>query len=89
MAEVNSSFDYNSNYPEQGENVNGQPSLVYSAGFEIDESGEELQVSGRREFDLQPIGHGDPTGESGVISPGLSGMTSALEMLDRMYAAVN
>ena len=89
MAEVNSSFDYNSNYPEQDENVNGQPSLVYAAGFEINESGKELQVRGNREFDLQPVGHGDPTGESGVMIPDLSGMTSALDMLDRMYAAVN
>ncbi len=89
MAEVNSSFDYNSNYPEQDENVNGQPSLVYAAGFEIDAAGEDLQVRGKREFDLQPVGHGDPSGESGVISPGLSGMTTALEMLNRIYAAVN
>lgn len=89
MAEVNSSFDYNSNYPEQDENVNGQPSLVYAAGFEIDESGEELQVRGQREFDLQPVGHGDAAGQSGVISPGLSGMTSALDMLERVYAVVN
>lgn len=84
MAEVNSSFDYNERYPEQKDNVNGQPSLIYTAGFE---AGKQAGATATR-LTLSPIGHGDPYGRNGAVIPELDGLTSAMEMVENIYATV-
>ena len=89
MVEVNSSFDYNSSFPEQKGNVNGQPSLVYAAEFEVGAQGLiSGDVAEQNGLDLKPVGHGDPSGQTGEIMYDLNGMTSALEMLEEIRAAV-
>lgn len=84
MAEVNSSFDYNERYPKQKDNVNGQPSLIYSAVFASGEQGGDTATR----FTLAPIGHGDPYGRNGNVVPELEGFTSAMEMVENIYATV-
>jgi len=84
MLEVNSSFDYNESYPKREGDVNGQPSMLYSGEFRIDETG---RVSHDSIF-LDPVGHGDPSGKSGTVSSGIGSLTSALEQIERIHVSI-
>lgn len=85
LAEVNSSFDYNGAYPETEGDVNGQPSVVYGADFQVEQSGRLLN----RTLELQLRGHGDPQGREGRIIPGTEGLTTALEQVEGILITVN
>jgi len=81
MLEVNSSFDYNDQWPKNASEgsagfsgVNGQPSLIYKASFYADRPGE---------YSLRPIGTGSIDGSSGSIKSGTEGLTSALNIIER------
>ena len=71
--EVNSSYDYNDRYTRVNSGVNGQPSLVYSAWIDMGK--------GEESADLVPVGTGSVDGSNGSITPGLEGLTTALQML--------
>ena len=82
--EVNHSFDYNDAWPKKAKRgeaaysgVNGQPSVVYEARF-VAESGTRV--------DLVPVGTGSVDGSSGVTKAGLDGVTSALSIIESIYA---
>ena len=78
--EVNHSFDYNETWPKKENDVNGQPSLVYHAKF-------TAGMSGR--IELKPMGYGSADGSDGNIVNGLTGMTTALIIIDSAYLIVN
>jgi Predicted periplasmic protein (DUF2271). len=83
--ELNSSYDWNSAYPDKlpkGDprysECNGQPSLVWSGEIEL--GGPEAAA------ELAPIGTGALRGEDGRLSPGLDGLTSALDIAKSVEA---
>jgi len=71
--EVNGSYDYNDRYTRANSGVNGQPSLVYSVQIHVGKGDESA--------DLVPVGTGSVDGSNGSITPGLEGLTTALEIL--------
>jgi len=80
-AEINSSFDYNSEYNKKNSGVNGQPSLIYKADFIYRNKTEALENGIR----LKPIGTGSVEGLDGKIYDKLSTLTNALQILDKIY----
>jgi hypothetical protein len=82
--EVNHSTDFNIAYPENakpedsnysgGEEGSGQPALVYSSLIDLS--------SGQIEYQLELIGHSSPDGTDGNIYQDLSGITSAIKIID-------
>ncbi|AEF81011.1 conserved hypothetical protein [Leadbettera azotonutricia ZAS-9] len=83
--EVNQSFDYNDRWPKKAGNnlpaagVNGQPSLVYSAGFIYGEPFDRVQLS--------LAGHGAVDGSHGDIIVDTEGMTTALSIIKDAFLA--
>ncbi len=73
--EVNVSFDYNQKWPKESSGVNGQPSLVYSAVFPGDFRGV---------VNLRPSGTGGLNGPVEHLIPELSGLTSALQIVEKV-----
>jgi len=78
MVEVNSSFDYNTAFPERKNDVNGQPSVVYAIPLTWDDS----PSAGTAAI----LGTGDPAGSGGVIRPGVGGLDSALQIVENLAA---
>ena len=84
LVEVNHWMDWNEAYPEKaagdgtppggGPTGSGQPSLVWGGAIEI---GPTPEANG-----LALIGHGVPTGADGGIDPDLTGITTALSIVD-------
>jgi len=73
--EVNRSYDYNESYTRANSGVNGQPSLIYECAIVV---GEEPSKGVFR-----PVGTGSIDGSDGEIRPGLEGITTALQLLER------
>ncbi|MCX7697293.1 MAG: hypothetical protein N2Z72_06340 [Bacteroidales bacterium] len=77
--EINQPFDFNeywhnNRFPgNRAYEVSGQPSIVYFAMIDFEQTDEE--------YFLQPIGHGDPTGGSGRLFTNLSTITTALQIV--------
>ncbi|GHT87826.1 hypothetical protein FACS1894137_15550 [Spirochaetia bacterium] len=78
--EINHSFDYNNTWPEKGNDINGQPSLIYHTKFIARSSGG---------IKLNPIGHGSVNGTDGNIVQGLEDMTTALTIIKDAYIIIN
>jgi hypothetical protein len=88
--EVNHSTDFNDAFPRDvppgapgysgGSWGSGQPSLIYGASLDAEEQ------SHTRELEL--LGHGSPAGEDGMIHREISGLTSALQILDGVRVRV-
>jgi hypothetical protein len=85
MAELNSSFDYNSFYSREAfpgdvayhEGGNpAQPSVVYRAEFDAGASLHSIVMT--------LVGHGHPGGADGRIDPDVSRLTTALRLVDRI-----
>jgi hypothetical protein len=77
--EINHSFDYNETWPEETTGVNGQPSIIYHAQF----------IKGQANIiNLVPIGYGSIDGSDGKITEGLSGLTTALEIIKGVYVKI-
>jgi hypothetical protein len=81
LVEVNASFDYNTVYSEKLKKddphyngVNGQPSLVLAGEINIGSSPSRIV--------LQNAGKGDPQGKNGNLDSDLSGITTALNLLE-------
>ncbi len=86
-AEVNSSFDWNDSYPDKlpkpdprWSEVNGQPSIVWVGKIEIGGAAAPAKAQ------LSPVGTGSLRGESGAVTPGLAGITSARELVASIVA---
>jgi hypothetical protein len=71
--EINSSYDYNGRYTRANSGVNGQPSVIYSGRMEVGK--------GEAQADLSAVGTGSVDGSDGNITPGLDGITTALQLL--------
>jgi len=88
--EVNHSTDFNKAYPENAkpEDLNysggaeggGQPALVYSSLINLS--------SGQLEFQLDLIGHSSPDGTDGNIYHDLSGITSAMKIINNIIVKI-
>jgi len=84
LMEVNQPWDWNASWSNNlhpdspAYKRSAQPSVVYSVT--IDEKDGT--------FDLNPIGHGDPKGESGKLFTRLKTMTTALEIFETMEIMV-
>jgi hypothetical protein len=88
--EVNASTDFNQAYPAAaqpgspgysgGEWGSGQPSLVYSAAVHLDKPGTPIEMN--------PVGHGSPDGSNGLVYPDLSGLTTALSIIESSEVTV-
>lgn len=80
LFEVNQTWDWNkywtnNKFPESAAYKNSaQPSVVYAVTISDD----------MKEFSLNPIGHGDPKGESGKLYTDLSTLTTAKEIFKRI-----
>lgn len=88
--EVNHSTDFNEAYPASaaegdanysgGSEGSGQPALVYAADVDL--------ACGGREFEAVLAGHSSPDGTDGGIDPDLSGLTTALRIVERITVRV-
>ena len=87
--EINRSFDFNdffhpNAFPDDpiysGSGNSGQPSLVYSATVDVND--------GQKYFFLNVLGHGHHSGQDGKIYTDLSNITTALNMVDRVFVEV-
>lgn len=86
MLEVNSSTDFNDSFPRDAEPGDsgysggpwgsGQPALVYGADIDPAELDEPVR--------LRLLGHSSPDGDDGAVHSGTEGITTALEILDRV-----
>lgn len=84
--EVNHSTDFNACYPKTakegdadysgGKEGSGQPAIIYMA--EVDLS------KGETTFEASCIGHSSPDGSDGAVHADLSGLTTALEIVERI-----
>lgn len=79
LVEINSSFDFNAAFPERKGDVNGQPSLVYSAA---------LGAPGADYAAAAVLGTGHPAGADGSVKPGSAGLDGALRIAERIRARV-
>jgi hypothetical protein len=83
--ELNASYDWDAAYPDKlaksdprWTEANGQPSIVWEGRIEL---GGPAAEAG-----LAPVGRGDLRGESGAVTPGLEGITSAKELVASIKA---
>jgi hypothetical protein len=83
--ELNSSFDWNESYPDKlpktdprWTEANGQPSILWEAEIELGGAASKAA--------LQPVGTGSLRGDSGALTPGLDGLTSARELAKSIEA---
>ncbi len=81
--EINHSTDFNDyftkNAPEGDANYSGgsgQPAVIYKA--EVD------MTTGKKTFEATLIGHSSPDGSDGEIHTDMSGLTTALEIVERI-----
>ncbi len=86
MMEINRSYDFNEFYsPDRfpddpiysGSGASGQPSIIYSARLDTRKTGPQL---------LRPIGHGHHSGQDGKLYKNMSGIDTALELVDYVVA---
>lgn len=86
LFEINQPFDFNNYWLNQKYNENkdyrtsGQPSIIYAVSIDLD--------SKIKEYYLNPIGHGSPTGEDGILYTDLSGFTTALQIAEKIKVII-
>ena len=77
-AELNHSLDFNAAFPKGS--MNGQPSVIYTA---------EVSFSGPEEvFVMSLSGYGSPTGSTGAITPDVSTLTTAKDIVRRITVRI-
>lgn len=84
--EVNHSTDFNDSFPKNvkdgdanysgGNEGSGQPAVIYRAEVDLSE--------GKKTFVAALIGHSSPDGSDGEIHTDMSGLTTALEIVERI-----
>jgi hypothetical protein len=86
LFEINQPFDfndywYNNLYPEDSPyRTSGQPSVIYSVEIDFDNL--------EKEYYLNPIGHGHPTGENGKLFTNLSTLTTSMKIIKSIKVEV-
>jgi hypothetical protein len=87
--EINASFDYNEAWPKKAKKgekgysgVNGQPSIVYESVFR---AGSKSLIEN---LVLRPVGTGSVDGASALITPGIGGLSTALEIVQSVSARI-
>ena len=88
--EVNHSTDFNEYFPKSaqerddnysgGKMGSGQPAIVYAVNIDL--------ASGVKEFEAVLIGHSSPDGSDGRIVSDLSKLTTALDIVKRIFITV-
>jgi hypothetical protein len=84
--EVNHSTDFNDSYPKDanegnenysgGKEGSGQPAVIYKAVVDLSK--------GETTFEAKLIGHSSPDGSDGKIYTDMSGLTTALKIVQRI-----
>ena len=84
--EVNHSTDFNDKFPKNaqegdanysgGKEGSGQPAVIYKAEVDL--------TTGKKTFDATLIGHSSPDGSDGEIHADMSGLTTSLEIVERI-----
>lgn len=89
MLEVNRSYDFNESYHPgrfphdsiySGSGSSGQPSLIYGVVINTDTI--------PRHYLMEPLGHGHHSGQDGQLYRDMSGIDTALEILDRIVVTI-
>ncbi len=86
VVEINQPFDFNNYWFNQKFEGNkdyrtsGQPSIIYAVTIDFN--------SKIKEYYLNPIGHGSPTGEDGILYTDISGFTTALKIAEKIKVIV-
>jgi len=90
--ELNHSFDYNESWPKKAKKgsaqysgVNGQPSVVYEGTIDTSVTGTAQQHD--VQIKLEPAGTGSVTGQDGTLHNDLAGLTTALQIVDKVEAS--
>jgi len=84
--EINQPFDFNDywhnqKYPDNNDySTSGQLSVVYAAIIDFNSS--------VKEYYLNPMGHGHPTGENGTLFTDLSTLTTALKIVEKIKVQI-
>lgn len=84
--EINHSTDFNDSFPKNarkgdanysgGKEGSGQPVVVYKAEVDL--------TTGKKTFEATLTGHSSPDGSDGEIHTDMSGLTTALEIVERI-----
>lgn len=84
--EVNHSTDFNDKFPKNaqegdanysgGKEGSGQPAVIYKAEVDL--------TTGKKTFEATLIGHSSPDGSDGEIYTDMSGLTTALEIVEQI-----
>lgn len=83
LMEVNQIWDWNNHwhnnrYPDDEDyKTSGQPAIVYSVNIDLSKP--------NAVFELKPIGHSHPSGKTGDLFTDLNTLTTALEIVQRVY----
>lgn len=86
MLEINQPWDWNqywtnNKFPDDAEyKTSSQPALVYEAVIDT--------TSGRKEFEMKPIGHSHYSGKDGKLYTDLSIITTAMQIADRIVVRI-
>jgi hypothetical protein len=87
LAELNESWDYNDNYPDNLQPgapdysaESGQPSVVYAANIDIN--------TGNGQYEMGIMGHGSTDGEDGNLYEDMSMLTTALDIAESISVEV-
>jgi hypothetical protein len=90
LAEINNSADFNDAFPKDapagtpgysgGAWGSGQPSIVWAATIDLS--------AGPGTYELTPVGHGSPDGADGSLTPDLSGLTTATDIVKKITVTV-
>jgi hypothetical protein len=85
LMEINQPWDWNEYwtnglYDDPDYRTSCQPSVVYAAMIDLDQTG--------REFFLNPVGHGQYAGKDGMLYTDLRTLTTALKIIDHVRVKV-
>jgi hypothetical protein len=89
LMEINRSYDFNDSYHKDrfpddpvysGSGSSGQPSVVYQVDID--------KLDGKRIYIMKAVGHGHHSGDNGTLYRDMSGIDSALQLVDRVIVSL-
>lgn len=86
LFEINQSWDWNEYWTntkyldDEDYKTSAQPALVYSVDIDL--------ISNQTEYIMKPIGHSHYSGKSGKLFMDLSTLTTALEIVDKIFVRI-
>lgn len=89
LMEINRSYDFNDYYSQNrfpddpvysGTGSSGQPSIIYSATVNVDRH--------KRFYILETIGHGHHSGRDGKLYTDMTGIDTALQLIERVVVGI-